>query len=90
MFFDKNNPSGNQKNIGKIYHNSSTAPSDHQADLSKIPSPYQLYWEAYQAQEAFFAKGKVTEAEFLAATGQFDDVELFSALDFGNGLGGTR
>jgi hypothetical protein len=83
-----NNPSDNQKNIGRIYHNSSTAPSDHQADLSKIPSLYQLYWYVYQAQEAYFAKGKITEAEFLAVKGYFSDADLSSASIFANGLGG--
>jgi hypothetical protein len=71
-------------------HNFNTELSDYQPNLSKIPTPYQLYWDAYQAQEAYFAKGKITEQEFLAATGQFDDADLFGALDFGNGLGGTR
>ncbi len=85
-----NNPSDNQKNIGRIYHNSSTAPSDYQADSSEIPSPYQLYWYVCQAQEACFAKGKITEAEFQAVKGSFDDADLFSASIFGNGLGGLQ
>lgn len=88
MFFDKNNPSDNQKNIGDFHHNSSIAPSDYQADLSEIPTAYQLYWDACQAQEEFFAKGKITEQEFLAVTGYFNDADLSSALDFGNDLGG--
>jgi hypothetical protein len=70
--------------------NFNTELSDYQANLSKIPTPYQLYWEAYQAQEQFFAKGKITEAEFLAVKGYFSDADLFSALDFANDLGGTH
>ena len=70
--------------------NSSTAPSDYQLNLSEIPTPYQLYWETYQAQEQFFAKGKITEAEFLAVKSSFDDVDLSSASIFGNGLGGLQ
>lgn len=63
--------------------NSSTELSDYQADFAEIPSAYQLYWEAYQAQENYFSKGKIAEAEFLAVKGYFDDTDLSSASIFG-------